>query len=107
MTIDAHQFDTDPHTQLRALYRSLLMKQEHFDEFRQMLALYPAVEPESQGAESEAAATLRRQINERISEWIGAPFNGLTATQAALWRAIVVEERFNVALSPWKESNLY
>ena len=30
----------DPHAQLRALYRSLLTKQEYFDEFKRLLALY-------------------------------------------------------------------
>jgi hypothetical protein len=34
-------------------------------------------------------------------------FDGLSATQVVLWRSIVVEERINVALSPWKESNFY
>ena len=33
--------------------------------------------------------------------------DGLSAAQTLQWRAIVVEERFNVTLSPWKESNVY
>jgi hypothetical protein len=35
------------------------------------------------------------------------PFSGLSSSQIQMWRAIVVEERINVALSPWKESNCY
>jgi hypothetical protein len=35
------------------------------------------------------------------------PFSGLSSSQIQMWRAIVVEERINVALSPWKESNSY
>jgi hypothetical protein len=27
--------------------------------------------------------------------------------QMLLWRSIIVEERFNVALAPWKEANGY
>ena len=42
-----------------------------------------------------------------IGGWVGDRFGGLSATQMLQWRAIVVEERFNVSLSPWKESNNY
>ena len=94
----------DPHAQLRALYRSLLEKQEHFDEFKRLLALYD-VNGESE--EPAEAAALRARLNERIREWVSGPFDGLSAAQALQWRAIVVEERFNVSLSPWKESNVY
>ena len=48
-----------------------------------------------------------RAANERIDEWVGGGFDGLSAAQVLLWRSIVVEERINVALSPWKESNGY
>ena len=34
------QCTIDPHTQLRALYMSLLTRQENFDEFKQLLAMY-------------------------------------------------------------------
>jgi len=100
----------DPHAQLRALYASLLTHQEHFDEFKQLLALYE-VTPEVMDQEPPGALQVRRQLNERIREWVGAGahprFEGLSAAQVLQWRAIVVEERLNVSLSPWKESNLY
>jgi hypothetical protein len=97
---------TDPHAQLRALYLSLLTRQEHFDEFKQLLALYE-VSPERLDKEPEAAAEVRERLNARIRQWIGGRFDGLSAAQVIQWRAIVVEERFNVSLSPWKESNMY
>jgi len=46
-------------------------------------------------------------LNTRIRGWLGGQFMGLSATQVLQWRAIVVEERFNVSLSPWKEANVY
>ncbi|WP_437681067.1 hypothetical protein [Sorangium sp. So ce131] len=95
----------DPHAQLRALYVSLLRNQEYFDEFKQLLALY-IVSPEAD-EEPEDAASVRAQLNSRIRAWIGGFFDGLSAAQVLQWRAIVVEERFNVCLSPWKESNVY
>ena len=96
----------DPHEQLRQLYLSLLERQSHFDEFKRLLGLYPS-SFENQEEEPAEAAAIRAQLNERIASWIGGSFAGLSATQCLLWRAIVVEERFNVALSPWKESNWY
>jgi hypothetical protein len=96
---------TDPHGQLRALYRSLLERQEHFDEFKQLLALYPVAMAEGH-EEPKEARELRDRLNERIQTWIG-DFEGLSVMQVLQWRAIVVEERFNVVLSPWKESNVY
>jgi hypothetical protein len=98
----------DPHAQLRALYLSLLTHQSHFDEFKQLLALYD-VKPEELEADEEprAAAQLRSRLNARIRSWVGRQFDGLSAAQVLQWRAIVVEERLNVALSPWKESNIY
>ena len=105
----------DPHAQLRALYLSLLTHQEHFDEFKQLLALYD-VSPDRMDREPEEAARVRARLNDRIRVWVGsAPgagavaegFSGLSAAQVLQWRAIVVEERLNVALSPWKESNMY
>lgn len=97
---------TDPHTQLRALYLSLLQHQEHFDEFKQLLALYN-VAPDDIDEEPPPAAQVRSRLNDRIRAWVGGRFDGLSATQVLQWRAIVVEERLNVALSPWKESNAY
>jgi hypothetical protein len=96
----------DPHAQLRALYSSLLQHQEYFDEFKQLLALY-SVNPELCDEEPVEAARIREQLNERIRTWVGGFFDGLSAVQVLQWRAIVVEERFNIALSPWKESNVY
>lgn len=96
----------DPHAQLRALYISLLQHQEHFDEFKQLLALY-SLTPEQSDEEPDDAACIREQLNERIRTWVGGFFDGLSAIQVLQWRAIVVEERFNVSLSPWKESNTY
>jgi hypothetical protein len=96
----------DPHAQLRALYQSLLSKQEHFDEFKRLLALYD-VEPTQLDSEPSEAAGVREQLNTRIRQWVGGAFDGLTAAQTLQWKVIVVEERFNVALSPWKESNMY
>lgn len=95
----------DHHTQLRALYVSLLQHQEHFDEFRQLLAEYCA-SPEHSDEEPQEAAQIREQLNDRIRAWVGS-FDGLSAVQVLQWRAILVEERFNVSLSPWKESNVY
>ena len=95
---------TDPHAQLRALYRSLLESEENFHEFKHLLSLYPP----SDGSDEDAdAAAVRAKLNERIGNWIGSEFEGLTAMQLLLWRSIVVEERFNIALSPWKEANFY
>jgi hypothetical protein len=96
----------DPHAQLRALYFSLLTHQEHFDEFKQLLALYD-VAPELSEQEPDPAAAVRTRLNDRIRDWVGGRFEGLSAAQVLQWRAIVVEERLNVALSPWKESNMY
>jgi hypothetical protein len=95
----------DPHAQLRRLYISLLEDQNRFDEFKQLLALYAV--PEEEATESDESSELRQRLNGRIREWIGPDFEGLSAAQVVLWRNIVVEERINVAVSPWKESNFY
>lgn len=102
-TISTH---VDPHAQLRALYLSLLTRQENFDEFKQLLQLYE-LDGDALDAEPEEAAVVRSRLNERIRDWIGGRFDGLSAAQVLQWRAIVVEERLNVSLSPWKESNGY
>ena len=103
----AEDFESaDPHEQLRRLYLALLTKQDRFDEFKQLLGAYPP-ETVMETTEPEDAAFVRERLNRRISEWIGGSFEGLSVTQLLLWRAIVVEQRFNVALSPWKESNGY
>jgi hypothetical protein len=104
MSAVASHSHLDPHTQLRRLYTSLLEEQNRFDEFKQLLALYP---PAQDTEESDEAAGVRERLNARISEWLCGHFDGLSAAQVVLWRSIVVEERINVALSPWKESNVY
>ena len=96
----------DPHAELRSLYMSLLTRQENFDEFKQLLSRYPAVSSADE-EEPADAAKVRQELNERIAAWTGGPFSGLSSSQVQMWRAIVVEERMNVALSPWKASNLY
>jgi hypothetical protein len=100
------QNSVDPHAQLRQLYQALLANQERFDEFKRLLALYD-FDPREVEEEPMEAAAVRQKLNDRISNWIGIGFCGLSATQVFQWRAIIVEERFNVSLSPWKESNMY
>jgi hypothetical protein len=96
----------DAHTQLRMLYSQLLSSQERFDEFKQLLAAYPRIPAEVDTEPAEAAA-VRSELNNRIREWTQMPFNGLSAAQVQMWRAIIVDERFNIALSPWREANHY
>jgi hypothetical protein len=96
----------DHHAQLRALYLSLLTHQEHFDEFKHLLSLYD-VDVAVCHEEPGDAAAVRCALNDRIRGWVGGRFDGLSAAQVLQWRAIVVEERLNVSLSPWKESNFY
>jgi hypothetical protein len=100
------QLNFDPHAQLRALYQALLANQERFDEFKRLLQLYD-FDPRVTEEEPMDAAAVRQRLNDRISIWIGGSFSGLSAMQTFQWRAIIVEERFNVSLSPWKESNGY
>ena len=96
----------DPHDQLRALYRSLLERQSNFDEFKQLLSLYPPSVSDT-APEPEEAAHIRALLNFRISEWVDGNFDGLSVVQVLQWRNIVVEERFNIALSPWRESSVW
>lgn len=95
----------DPHLQLRRLYISLLEEQSRFDEFKHLLALYPTSDTGDQ--EGEEAQEIREKLNTRIRSWLSGDFDGLSVPQVLLWRSIVVEERINIALSPWKESNIY
>jgi hypothetical protein len=96
----------NPQAQIRALYRSLLERQANFDEFKALLALYPASLPIG-GQEPAEASLVRERLNARISQWLGDKFDDLTIEQILQWRAIVVEERFNVGISSWKESNVW
>ena len=104
MTMTSTEFD--PHAQIRALYQALLVRQENFDEFKRLLQLYE-VDAENLDEEPAEAAAVRQQLNTRIREWIGASHDVLSAAQTLQWRAIIVDERFNVAISPWKEANSY
>ena len=96
----------DPHTQVRALYRALLESEERFHQFKRTLALYD-VSADQIEQEPVAAAALRQGLNDQIRSWVHVPFDGISAVQMLQWRAIVVEERFNVSVSPWKEANSY
>jgi hypothetical protein len=84
--------------QLQALYLALLMRQERFDEFKQLLALYPKPGP-GQVEESSEASMIRLRLNHCISQWIGSTFPGLAAHQVLIWRAVLVEEQWGVSLS--------
>jgi hypothetical protein len=96
----------DPHAQVRALYSALLEREDRFHEFKRALALYDLKADEIENEPTDAAA-LRDRLNARIRSWLPVPFDGISAVQMLQWRAIIVEERFNVSVSPWKESNGY
>ncbi len=96
----------DPHVQVRALYSALLENEERFHEFKRQLALYE-VKADEVDEEPADAAAIRERLNQRIQGWLTVPFDGISAVQMLQWRAIIVEERFNVSVSPWKESNAY
>jgi hypothetical protein len=89
---------TEPQEQLRSLYKSLLNRQENLDEFRRLLSQYP---PVAEGADAEPlpATEVRERLSQRIREWTGQPFGGLSASQMHMWRAIVIDRR--MALAPW------
>jgi hypothetical protein len=89
--------ELEPDLRLQALYRALLGHEERFREFKQFLTLY-APEP-NHADEPEAAAAVRARLNERLRDWVGPEFAGLSAPQVLLWRCIVVEERFGTAPS--------
>ena len=92
---------TEPHEQLRSLYRTLLNRQENLDEFRQLLSQYPPA-ADDYDREPLAATEVRERLSQRIREWTGQPFGGLSASQMHMWRAIVIDRR--IALSPLGES---
>jgi hypothetical protein len=96
----------DPHEQLRRVAFAALETQERFDALKRALATYPARELEGD-LESSDAAMLRNELNQQIDGWVDFPFAGFSAVQVTLLRRMLVEERINVALSPWKESNSY
>lgn len=96
----------DPHAQLRTLYATLIERQDRFEEFKRLLALYDYTPSAEQEEEPLDVKAVRDTLNERIRSWTG-PFDGLSVAQTIHWRDIVVDDRFNVAISPWKESNIY
>ncbi len=96
----------DPHAQLRALYVTLLEHQACFDEFKHLLSLY-VLPAEPLDEEPEECAHVRSVLNSKIRSWVTGPFTDLSVAQVLQWRAIVVDERLNVSISPWKESNVY
>jgi hypothetical protein len=77
---------------------ALLMRQERFDEFKQLLALYPKPGHGELGESPEASA-IRSRLNERIAQWIGSAFTGLAAHQVLIWRAVLVEEQWGLSLA--------
>jgi hypothetical protein len=91
---------TDPQEQLRSVYKSLLNRQENLDEFRQLLSQYPPVSDDD-NTEPLAAAEVRERLSQRIREWTGQPFGGLSSSQMHMWRAIVIDRRIALA---WNES---
>ena len=71
----------DPHVQLRRLYVSLLEDQNRFDEFKQLLAMYPT-DAEESDEEGEEAKRVRDTLNARINDWVCGGFEGLSAAAA-------------------------
>jgi len=93
---------TEPREQLRSLYRSLVGRPEHLDEFRQLLSEYPSGE-DDYTTEPVSAAEVREKLCQRIRDWTGGPFGGFTEAQMLMWRAIVIERRLALS-SPWTDS---
>jgi hypothetical protein len=94
--------ESESHEQLRALYQALLFNQDCFDEFKRLLVLYELDSIEVDDEPPDASA-VRERLNDRIRSWVGGPFVSLSVGQVLQWRAIIVEERFNIAGS-WGES---
>jgi hypothetical protein len=95
---------TDPQEQLHSLCKSLVKRQQNLGEFKQLLSQYPPIRNDDDSDEEPLVATeVRERLNQRIREWTGQPFGGLSATQMHMWRAIVVDRR--MPLPPWRESN--
>ena len=105
-TAQTANFVHDSHAQLRSLYMTLLEHQTRFDEFKSLLAQYEPASLADAAHEDDQARQVREKLNDRIRDWVDG-FDGFSAQQVIQWRSIVVEERINVSLSPWKESNLY
>ena len=71
----------------------------------ELLAQYPEIATEL-AEEPSAAAAAREALNARIGEWV-TPFDGLSATQTRQLRQVLVANRANLAVAPWKENNGY
>jgi hypothetical protein len=95
------QAASESHEQLHALYQALLSSQDCFDEFKRLLQLYEMDPHEEEPAD---AAAVRQRLNDRIRAWVDGPFEGLSSPEVLQWRAIIVEEKFNVVRSTWRES---
>lgn len=94
----------DQHYQLRALYKVLCRKQSEFDEFRMIMACYRV---DDVAMEPPEARVLRDMATQRAREWTGLPIRYFSPFQMLQWRKLLVEDRENIAICPWKESNLY
>jgi hypothetical protein len=80
--------------QTRALYRFLLERVSNFNEFKHLVALYPATLPS--GGEPAFATQIRALLHKRISQWLGRHVEALTSDELLCWRAIVVDDFFGV-----------
>jgi hypothetical protein len=80
--------------QTRALYRFLLERVSNFNEFKHLVALYPATLPS--GGEPVFATQIRTLLHKRISQWLGRQVEALTSDELLCWRAIVVDDFFGV-----------
>jgi hypothetical protein len=80
-----------PHDRFWSLYRTLLTRRAHFEEFKHLLAMYPPSSPRL-GAESADAEFVRSYLNSRIVEWVGEDFRELSIIELLEWRTVVVDE---------------
>jgi hypothetical protein len=86
---------TEPQEQLRSICRNMLNRQENICEFQRLLADYPADCDESD--EPAEALVIRDKLSQSVREWTGEAFSGFTIAQVQMWRAIVVDNRLNIA----------
>jgi len=57
--------------------------------------------------EPEQAAQIRELLNLRIAEWTGSRLQSLSCTDMLAWRGMIVDQRINLGIAPWKEANNY
>ena len=55
----------------------------------------------------EQAAQIRELLNLRIAEWTGSRLQSLSCTDMLAWRGMIVDQRINLGIAPWKEANNY